>query len=317
MGFEALLGNRRLKENLGQSVGRGRVSHFYLISGPAGSGKRTLARLLSAAILCRGQEKPCGICPACRKVLGGTHPDVITVDDPEKKTVPVELIRKYRADVYIQPNEADKKIYLLPRSQDLGIPGQNALLKILEEPPAYGVFILLTDNPEKLLPTVRSRCTELRMESLAPEVLGKALQERFPQADAQTVAAAVGRSGGYLGQAAELLEAGETLSSQALAFAQCFGSRDALGLLQILVPMEKWKRDSFLQEMEQWLQLLHSALTCRSGIQPLVPAAAQLAAARSSRELMGAVAHIKKAMEYTQGNVSVAAVCGYLEWALR
>ena len=81
MGFEGLLGNERLKENLRMSVGRGRISHFYLISGPSGAGKRTLARLLSAAILCQGTEKPCLQCPACRKVMGASHPDCITVDD--------------------------------------------------------------------------------------------------------------------------------------------------------------------------------------------------------------------------------------------
>ena len=70
MGFESLLGNERLKENLSRSIDRGRISHFYLISGPEGAGKHTLAKLLAAAILCKGAERPCGTCPACRKVLG-------------------------------------------------------------------------------------------------------------------------------------------------------------------------------------------------------------------------------------------------------
>ena len=128
MGFETLLGNERLKDNLRSSINRGRISHFYLISGPAGSGKRTLARLLAAAILCRSQEKPCGTCPACRKVLGAGHPDFITIDDPEKKTVPVDLVRQARSDMYVRPNESDHKIYLFPRGQDMAEPSQNALL---------------------------------------------------------------------------------------------------------------------------------------------------------------------------------------------
>ena len=166
MGFDALLGNDRLKQNLTRSLSKGHVSHFYLISGPEGSGKHTLAKLLAAAILCQGEDKPCGRCTPCRKVMDGSHPDFITVDDPEKKTVTVDLIRQARADVYIQPNESEYKIYMFPRAQDMGLPGQNALLKILEEPPKYGVFLLLTDNPDKLLPTVRSRCTELNMQAL-------------------------------------------------------------------------------------------------------------------------------------------------------
>ena len=164
MGFDALLGNDRLKQNLTRSLSKGHVSHFYLISGPEGSGKHTLAKLLGAAILCQGEDKPCGRCTPCRKVMDGSHPDFITVDDPEKKTVTVDLIRQARADVYIQPNESEYKIYMFPRAQDMGLPGQNALLKILEEPPKYGVFLLLTDNPDKLLPTVRSRAQIFRIQ---------------------------------------------------------------------------------------------------------------------------------------------------------
>ena len=94
MGFETLLGNDQLKANLAESLAKGRISHFYLISGPKGSGKHTLAKLLAAAILCRGHRKPCGSCDPCRKVFSGNHPDFITVDDPEKKTVTVDLIRQ-------------------------------------------------------------------------------------------------------------------------------------------------------------------------------------------------------------------------------
>ena len=107
MSYELLLGNEQLKTNLRRSIGAGHISHFYLISGAEGSGKHTLARLLAAAILCQGEDKPCLRCRACRKVMEGVHPDFITVDDPEKKTVPVDLIRQARADMYIQPNESE------------------------------------------------------------------------------------------------------------------------------------------------------------------------------------------------------------------
>ena len=99
MGFDALLGNEHIKQNLTLSLQKGRISHFYLISGPEGSGKHTLAKALAAAILCTGDDAPCGVCAACRKVKEGLHPDFITVDDPEKKTVPVDLIRQARADM--------------------------------------------------------------------------------------------------------------------------------------------------------------------------------------------------------------------------
>ena len=201
MGFDALLGNERLKQNLVKSLHSGRISHFYLISGPQGSGKKTLAQLLGQAILCQGRDKPCGTCPACHKVLHHNHPDFITVTDPEHKNVAVKIVRDIREDVFIRPNEADFKVYLFP--QDLGIEGQNALLKILEEPPSYGVFLLLTDNPEKILPTVRSRCTELKMQALPAQALTAYLSARYPQASAEDITAAADRSGGFLGQALE------------------------------------------------------------------------------------------------------------------
>ena len=316
MGFEGLLGNDQLKENLLAARRKNRLSHFYLLSGPRGSGKHTLANLLAAAILCKEPDGPCGVCRSCRKVLSGSHPDYITIDDPTKKTIPVDLIREARADIFVRPNESDRKIYLFPRAQDMGIPGQNALLKVLEEPPSYGVFLLLTDNPEKLLPTVRSRCVELKLRALPDELLRRTLRREFPDADDGRLAAAMLRSGGYLGQARELLSGGG-LSEQTQAFAATFAARDTFGLQKLLTPMEKWKRDTLIPELQQWLELLEQALTVRSGLPAVTAEAAQIGTRRSPQDLMRCCMALKKAIEYTQGNISCAAVCGWLTWELR
>lgn len=317
MGFGALLGNRQLKENLTESLSKGHISHCYLITGPEGSGKRTLARLLAQAILCQGTDKPCGVCTPCRKILDGNHPDYILVDDPEKKTVPVELIRQARADMFVQPNESDHKIYQFPRAQDMGIPGQNALLKVLEEPPSYGVFLLIADNPDKLLPTVRSRCTELKLQALPADILEAQLQKDFPKASQEDIAAAASRSGGFLGQAKALLESGEGVSPQTQAFARAYGDGDALGLTQLLTPMEKSKRDALSETLKQWLDLLENALMSRSGADTVSPLARELARKRTAPALYGGVLALKKALDYTMSNVSPAAVCGWLSWELR
>ena len=316
MGFDKLLGNDQLKENLRAARRKGRLSHFYLLSGPRGAGKHTLAELIAAAMLCQEPEGPCGVCRHCRKILSGNHPDYITIDDPTKKTVPVDLIREARSDIFVRPNEGDKKIYLFPRAQDLGLPGQNALLKVLEEPPAYGVFLLLTDNPEKLLPTVRSRCVELKLRALPEGLLARKLREEFPDAEAERIAAAIGRSGGYLGQARELLS-GQGLSENALNFAAAFAARDVFGLQKLLTPMEKWKRDTLIPALQEWLELLEQALLVRSGLPAVTSQAAAIGTARSPQDLMRCCASLKKAMEYAQGNVSCAAVCGWLSWELR
>ena len=315
MGFEELLGNERLEENLRSSITRGRLSHFYLISGPEGAGKRTLAKLLAAAAVCREAEKPCLRCAACRKALSGNHPDVITVTDPDHKTVPVKLVRAYREDAFIRPNEADRKVYIFP--QELGLEGQNALLKLLEEPPAYGVFLLLTDNPEKLLPTVRSRCTPLALTALPRNILQQQLKTAFPQAAEEDIQAAMTRSGGYLGQAKALLESGDAATPQTKAFCDAYAARNAAGILQVLAPMEKWKRDVLIPELDRWAALLQDALVCRAGSDTVSRQGRLLGTARSARELMAALTAVQKAKQYAQGNVSPAAVCGYLVWALR
>ena len=249
--------------------------------------------------------------------MDGTHPDFITVDDPEKKTVPVDLIRQARADMYIQPNESDHKIYLFPRAQDMGIPGQNALLKVLEEPPKYGVFLLLTTNPEALLPTVRSRCTELRMQALPESLLKARLEEEFPEADSLSIQGAIVRSGGFLGQAKELLSEGAQVPQETRSFVNALCKKDALLLTQTLVPMEKWKRDALTEILKDWMGLIESALVTASGVQAVSPMARALASARESRELYTMYETLKKAREYALSNVSPAAVCGYLCWELR
>ena len=247
--------------------------------------------------------------------MAGVHPDFITVDDPEHKNVAVRIIREARESMFVRPNEGQRKIYLFP--QEMGIEGQNALLKVLEEPPAYCVFIILSDNPEKLLPTVRSRCTELDLTAVEPEILRPWLAAQFPSATREDLDAAIRRSGGYPGQAKELLESGENMPAELEAFVKSFAARDAMGLTQLLVPMEKWKRDQPLSMFELWLSALQEGLACRSGVPAAGRGAKLLAESRSSKDLLAAVRALQKAIEYAQGNVSVAAICGWLTWALR
>ena len=315
MNFDTLLGNDRLKENLVRSLEKKHISHFYLISGPRGSGKRTLAKLMAQAILCRSKDKPCGFCEPCRKIQNGNHPDFITVEDPEHKNIAVRIVREFREDVFIRPNESDYKIYLF--AQDLGLEGQNALLKILEEPPAYGVFFLLTDNPEKLLPTVRSRCTELKMQALPQTQLQTYLAARFPDAGQEDIRAAALRSGGFLGQALELLESGGSLPPQTEVFVRAICGKDPLQLTEVLVPMEKWKRDALAEILQSWTALLQEALVQRSGSPSVSPHARALSQSRTAAELYELSCCLKKAAEYTMSNVSPAAVCGWLVWTLR
>lgn len=315
MSFDSLLGNEQLKSNLSRSLEKGHISHFYLISGPEGSGKHTLARLLAAALVCRGTHRPCLSCSACRKTMENIHPDVITVDDPEKKTVTVGLVREARADIYVRPNEAERKVYIFPRAQDMGLEGQNALLKVLEEPPEYGVFLLLTDNPQKLLPTVRSRCTELKMLPLEQTLLRNTLHREFPDLPDETLQAAVSRSGGFLGQARALLS--EEAAPQTDALVQALCKNDVLGLMQTLVPLEKQKRDILTALVLDWQEISRQALSAKCGGSAVAPLAQMLSRSRTARQLLELSEIFGKAAMYLNANVSPAAVCGWLEWELR
>ena len=209
MNLSALAGNDRLKEQLSrQEEGRG-LSHAYVISGPAGSGRHTLARLLCAAMLCTAprEGRPCGRCTPCKKVMGGIHPDVSVLSGAgEGKGITVDQIRALRADAHIRPNEGERKVYLLEGAEDMNPSAQNAMLKLLEEGPAYAAFLLLAENGGGLLQTVRSRCEELSLSPVPLEECRSYLAARFPGRSPQEVERAALDCQGILGRGVEALE---------------------------------------------------------------------------------------------------------------
>ena len=165
MNLSALAGNQRIKDQLSQQERERGLSHAYILSGPAGSGRHVLARQLAAAMLCTGTgERPCGRCVPCQKAAKGIHPDLSVIAGPEEgKPITVDQVRALRADAYIRANEGERKVYLLENADRMNPSAQNAMLKLLEEGPAYAAFLLLAENGGGLLQTVRSRCEELAL----------------------------------------------------------------------------------------------------------------------------------------------------------
>ena len=144
-----------------EAAARGTLAHAMLFTGPGD--RVAAARRAAAAMECQGADRPCGECPACRKVFGDIHPDVITVRDEAHKNLSVDVVRSLRSDAYIRPNEGARKVYLFPDCALLTEQDQNVLLKVVEEGPPYAAFLFCAENPAVVLRTLRSRCVELKL----------------------------------------------------------------------------------------------------------------------------------------------------------
>lgn len=144
----------------------GRFPHALLLEGSPGSGTDILSGILAKAAVCLSEdERPCGRCSGCVKAAAGSHPDILTLDgDGDPRAFPVDAVREIRAGAYIRPNEAPRKVYRLLGVQNMAEPSQNALLKVLEEPPENVLFLLTAVSASGLLPTIRSRVQIFTLE---------------------------------------------------------------------------------------------------------------------------------------------------------
>lgn len=260
-GLEALCGNGSVKRRL--EAGRG-LSHAYLIAGPPGCGKRTLAGLLSQALVCSGEEVPCGGCAHCRKAAAGVHPDILRWGADEADLT-VSQVRELRSDAYIRPNEAGRKVYILENTQKMNGSAQNALLKLLEDGPAYAAFLLLSDNAGALLPTVRSRCELLTLSPVSPAEAVDWLLRRFPDVPREQVEEAARRCEGVLGRAVAWLEGGgaalEEVRTASVKLAELLLTGAEGAALEYCVGLERWERDALKDLLDETVQRLREALS--------------------------------------------------------
>lgn len=159
MEFPGFLGNAPVKEALSRAFSAGRFPHALLLQGEPGTGKGAFAQLVAQALVCRRKDRaPCGECPSCVRAKAGSHPDIRVVEGSgATRSLTVEQVKELTADAYRAPEEADVSVYILQMGTKPLEPAQNKLLKLIEEPPAHGVFLLLCRSAEQLLPTIRSR----------------------------------------------------------------------------------------------------------------------------------------------------------------
>lgn len=199
MQFGDFAGNASIKQRLAAEIDAGHYPHALLIEGPAGSGRRTLARLIARAALCRDTDpsaRPCGTCAACVK----TNPPDVTELGGYGATLSVDAIRRLREDAFLLPNESAYRVMILSEAQTMTPQAQNALLKILEEPPAHLLFILTCDARTSLLETIRSRCVCLTLAPTTWEEAQPVLTARLPKEDVGELQRAHSLFGGCIGQ---------------------------------------------------------------------------------------------------------------------
>ncbi len=172
--WDEVVGQEHVRGVLEGALAKGKIGHAYLLSGPRGVGKTTIARLIAMTANCQseGVPKPCGVCASCKQVVNGSHPDVFEIDAASNNSV--DDVRELRERVGLSSMYGGKKVYILDEAHMMTKSAFNALLKTLEEPPEHVVFILATTEPERILPTILSRCQHYRFRRLSErEIAGK------------------------------------------------------------------------------------------------------------------------------------------------
>ena len=186
-GFSEILGHEQIIEHLQNAIQMKKVSHAYILDGEEGAGKMMLARAFAQTLQCeRGGTEPCGECHSCKQALSGNQPDIIMVSHEKPASIGVEDIRgQLCGDIQIKPYSSPYKIYIVDEAEKMTVQAQNALLKTIEEPPAYGVILLLTTNADAFLPTILSRCVTLKLRPVKSEVIRAYLMEKYQIPDYQ------------------------------------------------------------------------------------------------------------------------------------
>ncbi len=199
-GFDDIVGHDRIKEHLKNAIQLDKISHAYIFNGPQGIGKKTIATVFAQAVQCEeGGTTPCGRCHSCLQAVSGNQPDIIWVTHEKPASIGVEDVRlQVNSDILIKPYSSRYKVYIIDEAEKMTVQAQNALLKTIEEPPAYGIIILLTTNADSFLPTILSRCVTLNLKPLTNKEVENYLmtKEKIPDYHARFAAAfAQGRLG--------------------------------------------------------------------------------------------------------------------------
>lgn len=253
-GFKSVVGHKDIIQYIQNAVREDKVSHAYILNGERGSGKRMLAKLFAMTLQCEGQgTEPCGTCHACKQAESGNHPDIIFVTHEKPASIGVEDIRlQVNQDIQIKPYQGPKKIYIIGEADLMTPQAQNALLKTIEEPPAYAVIFLLTEKADTLLPTITSRCVMLKLRNIKDTLIRKYLMENMKIPDYKAdVCTAFAR--GNLGRAIMLAES-EHFNEIREEAVQLLKYIDEMELFEIVKAIKRIQ--SYKLEIEDYLDIM-------------------------------------------------------------
>jgi DNA polymerase-3 subunit delta' len=261
LSFEEIAGHDRPVTILKRALANKTLAHAYLFSGGEGIGKKMTALALAAAVNCRdaGPDGGCGQCPSCRKVAALVHPDVHVLE-ADGDEIKIDQVRQVQADLALKPFEGTKKILIVDGAENMNQASANAFLKTLEEPPGEALIVLICSLPQRLLPTIRSRCQEIRFMPLPRPILAQELMRKrgLSEEDAWFIAAlAQGSLGRGIGMDVEQEKAvreelmalwsglGQMSAGEVLAQAEAF-SKDRDRLERMLDIGVEWLRDALV-----------------------------------------------------------------------
>lgn len=260
--FDEIIGQEQIKEHLRGALKRNQISHAYIIHGERSSGKEYIARLFAMALQCEkrnggdGGTEPCGECHSCRQALSDNHPDIIRVLHEKPNTIGVEDIRtQINQDIVIKPYSSPHKVYIMNEGEKMTPQAQNALLKTLEEPPAYAVIIILTTNIDAMLPTILSRCVCLHMKPAPDEEIRTYLMEQLKVPDYKAdVCVAFAR--GNVGKAKALATSEEfdNIKADAVSLLKYIAEMDTSEMVDAIKKISEYKLniDDYLDIIAVW-----------------------------------------------------------------
>ncbi len=255
--FADIIGQEQIKEHLCNAISSGKVSHAYIINGERSSGKEFIARVFAMALQCEKEGvEPCEECHSCKQALGNNQPDIIYVGHEKPNTIGVEDIRtQINGDIGLKPYSSPYKIYIMNEGEKMTVQAQNALLKTLEEPPAYAVILILTTQMEVLLPTIISRCVVLNMKPVADALVKKYLTEELGVSDYKAnICVAFAR--GNIGKAKLLAssEEFEKVKDEAVTLVKYINDMETSEIVKAIKKITEYKFDvnDYLDILSAW-----------------------------------------------------------------